>query len=191
MTDQEIWRPVVEAPESYEISNLGRVRSITRPRFDGRGILKSRMMTPILNQGYPRVTLRINGETYYRFPHVMVAAAFIGPCQDGQEVRHKNGDRSNPALDNLEYGTRADNIADCKRHGTFRNGASHLTEELVRQIAARPNDILRVLAEEFNVSMGTIQNIRSGRTWAHLNLPLRPSYVRRGDSHPARKGKAP
>jgi hypothetical protein len=186
---QEIWRPIVEAPDSYEISNLGHVRSITRPRFDGRGTLQSRMMTPILNKGYPRVTLRIGGETCYRFPHIMVAAAFIGPCPDHQEVRHKNGDRANPALSNLEYGTRAQNIADCKVHGTFRNGASHLTEELVRQIASRHSDIARVLAEEYKVSISTIQHIREGRTWAHLNLPLRKSYIRSGDDHPARKGR--
>jgi hypothetical protein len=140
--------------------------------------LPERILTLILNKGYPRVTMRRKGQSFYRFAHQMVAEAFLGPRPDGQEVRHKNGDRSNPSLFNIEYGTRAQNIADCKIHGTFRNGAAHLTEEIVRQITARPEQTAASLATEFNVSVHTIINIRLGRTWAHLGLPLRGQYVR-------------
>jgi hypothetical protein len=132
----------------------------------------------ILNKGYPRVTMQRGGNTFYRFAHQMVAEAFLGPRPDGQEVRHKDGVRPNPSLFNIEYGTRAQNIADCKIHGTFRNGASHLTEEILRQITARPEQTAPSLAAEFNVSVHTIRGIRRGQTWVHLGLPLMAQYVR-------------
>lgn len=197
----EIWKDVVEFEGLYMISNLGRVKSLPR-RSIRKGHIRinkfrkdhfipvtERIMTPILNKGYPRVTLCKNGKSYYCFCHQLVAKAFIGPVPMGQEVRHKNGDRTDCRLENLEYGTRAQNIADCKRHGNFRNGASHLTEDLVRQIAARHDDTAKVLSKEFGVSIGTIANIRRRRIWTHLNLDLRESYVKKGSQHPARRGK--
>jgi hypothetical protein len=93
---------------------------------------------------------------------------FIGPPPSGQEVRHKNGDRADPRLSNLEYGTRAENIADAKRHGTFpllenRPGAK-LTREQAMEIS-RSGDPTKILAERFGVSTRCIYDIRSGTNW--------------------------
>jgi hypothetical protein len=187
--ERESWRDVVGFEGLYRVSDRGRVQSLERRRLGDHKTVPAKILTPILNKGYPRVTMRRDGKTWYKFAHQMVAEAFLGRCPDGQEVRHKNGNRADPRLENIEYGTRAQNIADCKQHGTFRNGASHLTEEIVRQIAARHDDTSSILAAEFNISMGTINNIRSGRVWKHLNLPLRKDYRRRGSEHPARRGK--
>jgi hypothetical protein len=168
----EIWCPVVGYEGFYAVSNFGRVCSISRTIIN-RGNshkLKGGILTPILNKGYQRVTMRRDGKTEYKFCHQMVAAAFIGPCPGGQEVRHKDGNRANPRLDNLEYGTRAQNIADCKEHGTFKNGAAHLTEELVREIAKRSDETNTVLGLEYGVAPSTIDNIRLGRTWKRLGV---------------------
>jgi hypothetical protein len=54
--------------------------------------------------------------------HVLVAAAFLGPCPDGQEVRHLDGDKLNNCLDNLIYGTRSENNLDTVRHGHHKKG---------------------------------------------------------------------
>ena len=51
------------------------------------------------------------------FAHRLVARAFLGPCPDGMEVLHRDGDGSNARLSNLRYGTHADNGADMVRHG--------------------------------------------------------------------------
>ena len=190
----EEWRAVVGFERLYDVSSFGRVRSLGRTvmRVGKRGGMISfppKLMTLTPNQGYPRVTFRINGKTIYRLVHQLVAEAFIGPCPSGQEVRHKSPDRSNARADHLEYGTRMQNIFDTKAQGRFRNGASHLTEDMVRQIASRHDDTARLLACEFGVSMGTIAGIRSRKVWTHLDLPLRDSYVRRGNMHPARRGK--
>lgn len=175
--DKEQWLPIPGFP-GYEVSDLGRVRGIERLSIAGR-TLKAKMLAATPNRGYPRVALRREGKTFYRDVHRLVARAFLGPCPDGQEVRHIFGDSTSAALTGLEYGTRAQNIADCKRHGGFRNGADHLTETLVREIAAR-DEPARVLAEIYRVSIPTIGAIRNRHVWAHLkDLYINPNRRQR------------
>ena len=186
-TDNEIWQPVV-GTEHYLVSNHGRLKSLPRivERVGMKGgalTIHGKLMTPTPSQGYPRYTLRIDGKTVYRMSHQLVMEAFIGPCPNGQEVRRKNDDRSNPRLSNLEYGTRAQNVADCKRNGGFRNGASHLTEDLVREIHGRPTETTEALAKEYRVSTGTIESIMRVRHWKHLGLTPHTSRIRRGFDH--------
>lgn len=121
MINNEEWRPACGFL-GYLVSNLGRVKSLSRLTTDRKGkklFIPEKMMTWTLNQGYPRVTLRIDGRTKYVMCHKLVASTFIGKSTLGQELRHKNGDKGNPSLDNIEYGTRSQNIPDAKSHGTF------------------------------------------------------------------------
>lgn len=66
--------------------------------------------------GYLTVAL---GRGNTRHVHRLVANAFLGPTPIGMEVRHKDGDRANPHVNNLEFGTRSDNNYDAVRHGTW------------------------------------------------------------------------
>lgn len=185
MSDHEEWRPVIGAEGLYEVSSFGQVRSIPRKVVRKRFYLTipGGILTPILNKGYPRVTMRVGGKTIYRFPHQMVAAAFIGPCPEGQEVRHKDGNRGNPALSNLEYGTRAQNIGDAKRHRTFpvmerRPGAVLTREQAI--VIAQDRRTAQAIADEYHVSIGCITGIRYGRNWASVTKPyLLTSYRKR------------
>lgn len=65
--------------------------------------------------GYRRV--KIGTKTHK--VHRLVLQAFVGPCPDGQQVRHLDGDKENNNLRNLRYGTGAENTADKVRHGTM------------------------------------------------------------------------
>lgn len=119
----EEWRTVYGFEGGYEVSSHGRVRSIDRAVVNKCGVvklLKGKILRPgIASNGYPSVAL---GRGSTKMIHALVACAFIGPCPVGQEVRHKDGDRKNPARFNLEYGTRGDNMNDAKKHGTLRGG---------------------------------------------------------------------
>ncbi len=117
----EEWRSIA-GYVGYEVSNLGRVRSIIRRHQS----LPHVFAVCLGNHGYPVVNLYHGKKARSFTVHGLVARAFIGPCPRGQEVRHKDGKRDNPTLENLSYGTRADNEADKWRHGTqtrHRNGS--------------------------------------------------------------------
>ena len=105
------WLPV-PGHDAYQVSELGQVRS---RRLDPRG----KLMHPAPQaNGYLTVFL---GRGHKFYVHQLVALAFIGPCPEGQECRHRDRDRSNNAAANLLYGTRSDNMRDAVRHGTIRN----------------------------------------------------------------------
>lgn len=112
----ERWRPVVGYEGRYEVSDLGRVRS----SLPCRGLPVPRLLRSNPNaEGYLCVSLYQEGSSQRTSRvHRLVAAAFLGPCPPGQEVRHRDGDRRNPVLTNLAYGTQSENTLDSVRHGT-------------------------------------------------------------------------
>ncbi len=111
MQATERWLPVPGYEGFYEVSDLGRVRSTPRPRTRG-GILSARSRPKY----YPHVSLWANGVRRSRNVHLLVLEAFVGPCPPGLECRHLDGDKGNPALSNLVWGTRGDNNRDRTRH---------------------------------------------------------------------------
>lgn len=120
MTEQ--WRPVPNYEGRYEVSDLGRVRTMERviPYIDGRRRRVQRRIrkTHLDTRGYLAVGLTDSaGRRRTRAVHVLVAAAWLGPRPDGMEVCHNDGDKTNPRLDNLRYDTRVENARDVVRHG--------------------------------------------------------------------------
>jgi DNA-binding NarL/FixJ family response regulator len=126
------------------------------------------------NPGYPFVKIVLsNRRRIHKYVHQLVAVAFIGRCPDGMEIRHRDGNKLNCRVDNLVYGTRAQNNADKKIHGTQPMGeqvyCSKLTDEQIDIIFALYRDGLlqSEIAAIFNVRDNTISRIISGVRWAH------------------------
>jgi hypothetical protein len=115
----EVWLPVVGYEELYEVSDLGRVRSLDRLGKDGRR-LKGRVMKLNLGKdGYPRIRLADGLGNKPGFTVAsLVIVAFTGPRQCGLEVRHLDGNSQNNHAVNLVWGTHLENEADKKIHGT-------------------------------------------------------------------------
>jgi hypothetical protein len=129
----------------------------------------------------------VNGKTFHRMIHRLVAEAFNGPRPPGEDVRHLDGTRGNSAPNNLAYGPRWINMLDAKGHGTLatgeRNGAAKLTTLKAIEIAAS-FEPAAVLAQRYGVKVGAIRDIRSGRTWSDLTSGIRRSdYRQRGNDH--------
>ena len=103
----------------YEVSSLGRVRTLPRHGKPGR-ILK---LQQAKRGGYPAVSMSRNsiGRTFK--VHVLVAAAFLGPKPDGLEVLHADDDKNNNVATNLRYGTRSENLDDRVRNRIHHNAA--------------------------------------------------------------------
>jgi HNH endonuclease/NUMOD4 motif len=121
---REEWRPVVGYEDSYEVSDLGRVRSITRPTHNGIGrpILGGLLAHALVSKRkYPSVTLYRDGAGKAHRVHRLVLDAFVGPCPEGMESLHANDIASDNRLSNLRWGTRSDNAADTVSNGNNPN----------------------------------------------------------------------
>ena len=108
----ELWKPIKEYNEMYEVSNLGRVRSLDR-FVKSKNKTQKLMRGKILAQkshscGYICVTLCKNSKMKTFYIHRLVAEAFIGIKKD-KEVNHIDFDRTNNNINNLEVITRLEN----------------------------------------------------------------------------------
>ena len=105
--------------------------------------------------------------------HRVVLEAFVGPCPDGLQARHLDGNKTHNWLSNLAWGTQSENEFDKRAHGTAqigeRNGYASLTNNEVHQIRELITEFSdRELAELFCVTRPTISRIRTGKSWSHV-----------------------
>lgn len=105
----EDWRPIPGYP-GYLASSAGSIYSERRKR----------QLRPSVNAYGYQVISAVDelGRKPKVFVHRLVLAAFVGPCPDGMEGCHSDGDRSNNNVDNLRWDTRSGNVRDAIRHGT-------------------------------------------------------------------------
>jgi hypothetical protein len=105
------WRPVPGWEDLYLVSDSGDVMSLRT----------GRPMNPD-SRKYLRVKLSAGGGQRKSYlVHRLVALAFLGPCPDGKEVRHLDGDNLNNRAANLAYGTSSENNLDRVLHGRHHN----------------------------------------------------------------------
>jgi len=113
LNEKEVWKPVYGYEGIYEISNLGRIKSIDRYRVrDGvfDRIQGKELRQIITKSGYVRVNLSKNGKSKMHLLHRLVLLSFgILPCGDKQIVNHKNFKRNDNRLENLEWVSYRDN----------------------------------------------------------------------------------
>jgi len=99
----EIWKPIKNYKGLYEVSNLGRIKSLPRNGTNG-GIIK-----PWIENGYYRVGLRNNSKPKFYFIHRLICSTFHPNPKHKKEVNHKDGNRLNNASYNIEWNTRKEN----------------------------------------------------------------------------------
>lgn len=123
----EVWLPVAGYEGHYEVSSFGRVRSIARTR-KGKGgspvAVRERILSThgLMGSGYPAVSLSAKRSVYV---HRLVAAAFIPNPDMRKAINHIDGDKKNPAADNLEWTTHRDNARHASRLGLLATGERH------------------------------------------------------------------
>ena len=117
----EEWRAIAGHEGAYEVSNLGRVRSLERLSRGGRRIGGRDLKLVRGSGGYLQVNLYGASGPRAMLVHRLVLAAFGGAPGEGMQARHLDGDQSNNRADNLAWGTSSENIRDQLRHGTQAN----------------------------------------------------------------------
>lgn len=121
----ERWLPVPGYEGIYDVSDLGRVRSWA----PWRGEPVPRILNPSVSSNERlNVTLCKSGTREVHYVHALAMLVFIGPCPDGLERRHLDGNHLNNRAENLAYGTSSENKQDSLRLGVFSNGNTHKTQ---------------------------------------------------------------
>ena len=173
----EIWK---DLNEFYQVSSYGQVKSkdkYVKSTFGGMYFKKGRLLKlNTNNNGYLQVQLCHNGVSKVERVHRLVAKAFIPNPNNLPKVNHKDGNKQNNTVANLEWCTQFENIIHAKENGWMIKGEtavnSKLTEEVVKDIKylikeGATNTELAIL---FNVHKGTINCIRIGRNWSHVKI---------------------
>ena len=180
---RERWKAVVGHEGFYEVSDLGRVRSVDRvveipTRWGGTFTRTFKGVVRVLTKdedGYLRVGIHRQGRKMVFAPvHRLVAEAFIPNPLGLPEVDHADNDRANAKASNLSWVTGLRNTQLMVERGRSVKGeavnTAKLTGPTVARIRARAaaGEKYVHLAREFGVSDVAIRLAVLGRTWGHL-----------------------
>lgn len=163
---KRIWKEIEGFPD-YKISNYGQIKS----RKNDIKLLK-----PVKNcvSGHLSIILCKNKTKNRKLIHRLVLESFEGPCPEGMECCHDDGNPENNHISNLRWDTRKNNRADCRKHGTNnvgeRNGGSKLTASDIIEIRRLSDSGMkrRKIGHKFNITVRNICAIVLRRTWRHI-----------------------
>lgn len=187
---QEQWKPVKGYEGLYEVSNLGRVKSLprrTKSELTHPRAVPGRIMSASKNKHCSTVNLCKDGESCARAISHLVQEAFDRPAPSENHVaRHLDGDNSNCRLDNLAWVSKSQMCLEAKRKTTiYDNGRvsprTGLDEHKVAQIIIRyaKGERNKTLAREFGISSATCTAICKGRTWKGVREQIRQMVAAR------------
>ena len=173
---EEIWKDIKEYEGLYQVSNLGRVKSFPR---NGTQVNAIKILTLKLHHtGYYRVTLSKNNKRIDKLVHRLVAETFIPNPNRKPQVNHKDGDKLNNRVDNLEWNTCLENVQHSIYTG-LRNDKgcnskrARFKESDIRWIRQhyKPNDSkygCTALSKKFKVGKATISDIINHKIYKNI-----------------------
>ena len=118
------WKDVVGYEGLYKVSDTGKVRSLERYRDNKNGnqvLIKGRLLKQAENLGYKYVSLSKNGEQKSFRVHRLVAIAFLENKLNKPNVNHKDCNKSNNNVNNLEWCTQKENVWHAFRNGKMEH----------------------------------------------------------------------
>ena len=123
--ENEIWKDIKGYEGLYQVSNLGRIKSLDRiivyPNNMSSRFFKSKIQKPCLNSnGYLFCDLYKNSNRKRFYIHRLVLTSFIG-LEKGKDVNHINGIKTDNKLSNLEWLTRSENMKHAFKIGLCEN----------------------------------------------------------------------
>lgn len=181
----EIWKDIRGMEGFYQVSNLGRIKALERIiQRKNRGLLKIKehfVKGSKDTKGYLQLDANINGKRVIKFIHRLVAEAFIENPFNYPQVNHKDGNKENNNVANLEWVTVEENIHHAwanqlnKPLQGEKHGNHKLTDEQVIYIKKHYKKLdkeygAKALAVKFGVTKTPILLIAKGKAWKHITV---------------------
>ncbi len=172
-----ILKTIKNAPD-YEVSDCGDIFSKERIviRKNGRPykVKRTQLKPGTDGGGYSRVAIIINGSLITLKVHRVVCEAFIG--KSDLDVNHKDGNKKNNNISNLEYCNRSENVLHAFRNNlaTPMRGSRNPKAKIDEIKALTIKTLLMTgigpckVSRDFNVSINITKDISIGKTWNHI-----------------------
>ncbi|MEK7140682.1 MAG: NUMOD4 domain-containing protein [Patescibacteria group bacterium] len=173
---KEVWKPIKGYVGMYEVSSYGKIRGLDRKiagRYKGfyknfKGIILRQRKC---SNGYRDVKLCKSNIRKDIKIHKLVAQAFISNHPTGMDINHKDCDKSNNFVLNLEYVTRSENMIHAYKNGLRKSVLNKKQVLRIRELYFEKNyfkNFQKELSKKFNVSRKTIWCIVKNRTWKYI-----------------------
>lgn len=159
----EQWKPIPGYEGYYQVSNEGRVKTLSRYNLKNQ-LLPERILKAPLDRGYPRVLFYKNKKRKHFSVHRLVAQAFIPNPEKKPQVNHINEDKTDNRVENLEWATSKEN----NNHGTRTERQAKTRRRLIKQLTQTGEVIkiwggLRVASRSLGASPGLISQAANGQ----------------------------
>lgn len=154
---EEQWKSIIGYEGWYEVSNLGRIKRVKKEdnTYEGRILIPKK-------KRYIDITLCKNGKAHTHRLHKFVAECFIGP-RNGLQINHKDGNKHNNIVDNLEYVTAKENSQHARRMGLFKPFAKIKYSRIPIVFDMRKYGFsLKEIGQKFGVGKSCIWSILQG-----------------------------
>lgn len=172
--NKEKWRYIEGYRNHYQVSSFGRVKGLKRTvtrRNGWKHTTNERIMKQSNHRcGYLEIILCLEGKQKCYKVHRLVASAFIDNLNQKKFINHKDCNKKNNKMENLEWVTKAENNSHALRMGLCK---TKLSEKEVLEIRRDyiENDKANSqygLAKKYGVNQSTVSLILSGRIWKHV-----------------------
>lgn len=172
VVDKEIWKPVDGYENIYSVSNFGNIKRVVISKGT-KGLI---VLKPIRDgiKRYKEVRLYKDSQYKNFAVHRIVAQAFIGN-PNGLHVNHKDGNKGNNGLNNLEYVTPRQNCEHAAMIGLVSKGEGRWNTKFsnkdilsIRKEYENGNTTQRKLAKKYSVSQYSIACIVNKSSWKHV-----------------------
>lgn len=163
----EIWKDIKDYEGLYQVSNLGRVKSLERVyiQYNGYGDFKHHYRERIMKQtsqkqGYLIINLSKRKKHYTKLVHRLVAQAFLDNYSNDLEVNHVNGIKNDNRVENLEMCTRLENQRHAEKNNLIKRkyGKDNISSKPIIEYDENMNyineyDSITIAGKENNISM--------------------------------------
>lgn len=174
----EIWKDIIGFEGLYQISSLGRVKSLKSTHRTPRELIRAQGHD---KDGYCRLVL-YGTRVFYTKIHSLVADHFIPKIEGKNCINHINAIKWDNRVENLERCTNKENVDHYIKLGlkVITRGSDHelskLTDNQAIEIYNSP-DIITDIANRYSVSTQTVINIKNKKSWTHLTKQLSDAVV--------------